>query len=104
MVIALAQFGTHFFFSTSGNAASGTELRMALSHLILGLTSYFIIVQAESILNLAIDLLDRLVVVRFKVIKTIHLIANLVTSGLANCISRILALDLAQRGPPVITN
>jgi hypothetical protein len=67
MVIALAQFGTHFFFSTNGNA----ELAMTLSHLVLGICTYQLIVHMDAFFDLIFKLIEKFTVVVFTVVRPI---------------------------------
>ncbi|MFM8365927.1 MAG: hypothetical protein ACKN90_00385 [Candidatus Nanopelagicaceae bacterium] len=98
MVIALAQFGTHFFFSTSG----ASEIQMALSHIILGIVTYQLIARMDLLVEIFFKLLDRLILFRFLIIKP-NWISPLLTLSQARFFVYLqISRDIARRGPPVI--
>lgn len=97
IVIALAQFGTHFFFSTSGNA----ELMMAISHVVFGVISYQLVVHLDEIFTAVVSAFERLVVVVLHVIKPVVVSVIAVASQRKVYVRSLLAQDIARRGPPV---
>ena len=99
MVIALAQFGTHFFFSTSGHA----ELKMAISHLVFGLISYQVVVRLDAIFQLISKLIEKIVLVVFKAVKPVFVQCVTARNEVQIYLTRLIATELARRGPPVIT-
>ena len=65
IVIALAQFGTHFFFSTSQNV----ETQMAISHLVFGVIPYQLVVRMDSIYESALSAFEYLAVAVFQLVQ-----------------------------------
>jgi hypothetical protein len=97
IVIALAQFGTHFFFSTSQNV----ELRMAISHLVFGAVSYQLVVQMDAIYESVLSAFEYLVVTVFERVEPVVALAIQSYAIVRVLHSRFIALDIARRGPPV---
>mgnify|MGYP003334811536 CR=1 FL=1 len=97
MVIALAQFGTHFFFSTSGNA----ELKMAISHVIFGVLSYVAVVHLDQIFTSIANAFERLVLVVVRAIEPVVVAVINARAEVQIYLPRFFAQDIARRGPPV---
>jgi len=97
MVIALAQFATHFFFSTSGNA----ELMMAISHVVFGVISYQLVVHLDEIFTAVVSAFERLVVVVLHVIQPVVVSVIAIATQTKVYVTSLLAQDIARRGPPV---
>ena len=97
IVIALAQFGTHFFFSTSQNV----ELRMAISHLVFGIVSYQLVVRLDAIYESVLSAFEYLVATVFEHVEPIVLLAirNVISVRVLDL--RFIAIEIARRGPPV---
>lgn len=97
IVIALAQFGTHFFFSTSGNA----ELMMAISHVVFGVISYQLVVHLDEIFTSVVNAFERLVLVVLHVIKPLVVAVINALTEVQIYLPRFFAQDIARRGPPI---
>ena len=98
MVIALAQFGTHFFFSTSGHA----DIQMAISHLVFGLISFQVVARLDAIFQLISKLIEKIVLVTFKVVKPVCVQCVTARYEVQIYLTRLIATEVARRGPPVI--
>ena len=98
MVIALAQFGTHFFFSSSGHA----ELKMAISHLAFGIISYQLVVRMDAIFHFVSKVIEKIVLVVFKVVKPVCVQCISARTEVQIYLTRLIATEVARRGPPVI--
>jgi len=97
IVIALAQFGTHFFFSTSGNA----ELKMAISHLVFGIISYQVVSLMDAIYESVLSAYEYLAVRVFEHVQPLVVLSTQDFEVVKVLPSRFIALDIARRGPPV---
>jgi hypothetical protein len=97
IVIALAQFGTHFFFSTSQNV----ELRMAICHLVFGILSYHLVVRMDAIYESILSAFEYLVVAVFERVEPIVFLAIESFATVRVLHLRFIALEIARRGPPV---
>ena len=97
IVIALAQFGTHFFFSTSGNA----ELKMAISHVVFGVMTYQIVAHLDEIFTSVVNAFERLVLVVLHVIKPLAVTVINALAEVQIYLPRFFAQEIARRGPPV---
>ncbi|MEN9736684.1 MAG: hypothetical protein RL129_1395 [Actinomycetota bacterium] len=97
IVMALAQFGTHFFFSTSQNV----ELRMAISHLVFGILSYQLVVRMDAIYESILSAFEYLVVAVFERVEPIVFLAIESFATVRVLHLRFIALEIARRGPPV---
>jgi hypothetical protein len=97
IVIALAQFGTHFFFSTSQNV----ELHMAISHFVFGVVSYQLVVRMDAIYDSILSAFEYLVVSVFERVQPIVLLAIESIAAVRVLHSPFIALEIARRGPPV---
>lgn len=100
MVIALAQFGTHFFFSTNGNA----DFQMTLSHLILGIGTYQLIKHMDELFELLFKLIDKFQILIFKAIRPLCFKSLIIRANSKGYFSSRIAQVIARRGPPVIAN
>lgn len=98
MAIALAQFGTHFFFSTSGHA----ELKMAISHMVFGIISYQLVVRMDAIFHFLSKVIEKIVLVVFKVFKPVCVQCITARIEVQVYLTRLIATEVARRGPPVI--
>jgi hypothetical protein len=97
IVIALAQFGTHFFFSTTQNV----ELQMAISHLVFGVISYQLVVRMDAIYESILSAFENLVVAVFQLVQPLVVLSIQSLHAASVLHSRLIALDIARRGPPV---
>lgn len=100
--IALAQFGTHFFFSTSGNAGDLKQMQMAMSHLVFGAISYQLVRHIDAIIELIYDLSQTLAVHLFEILTPICQRSLSSKNYVQIYHPQLLALTFARRGPPVI--
>ena len=98
LAIALAQFGTHFFFSTSGHA----ELKMAISHLAFGMMSYQLVVRMEAIFQFISIVIEKIVLVIFKAVKPVCVKCITARTEVQIYFTCLIATEVARRGPPVI--
>ena len=97
IVIVLAQFGTHFFFSTTQNE----ELQMAISHLVFGVVSYQLVVRMDAIYESVLSAFEYLVVRVFEHVQPLVVLAIQSIASVRVLHTRFIALDIARRGPPV---
>ena len=75
---------------------------MALSHLIFGVISYLVVVKMEAIFELIASLIERFVLVVFKVIKPASVQCISARQEVQVYLTRLFATEVARRGPPVI--
>lgn len=100
IVIALAQFGTHFFFSTSGHA----ELRMAISHFIFGVISYQLIVRMDALFAAIAKIVAKFGLIEFKRLQPVSVLRAVAVTQVDRCINFLFQTEVARRGPPVFAN
>ena len=76
---------------------------MAISHLVFGLISYQVVVRLDAIFQLISKLIEKIALVTFKVVKPICVQCVTARYEVQIYLTRLIAAEVARRGPPVIT-